>query len=120
MHVGVWLVEQWTSISICTQMRIARNISSALVVMMVSLSLIGDSGQPRSADAVGVCCLCACHSVDESKCARRCVQMQHGNKIVEEAQMNACTHSCLRKGLRQIFFSEDGTTYVLQDSPAVR
>ena len=101
-------------------MRIASSILSASVVVMASLSLVGDSGQRHPTDAAGLCCLCACHSVDESKCARRCVQMQHGTRIIEEPQMNACAHSCLRKGIRQIFFSDDGSTYRLQDSSVGR
>lgn len=93
---------------------------SASLMVMVSLSLIGDSDRRPRTDAAGLCCLCACHSVDESKCARRCVQMQHGTKIIEQPQMNVCTHSCLRKGVRQIFFSEDGTNYRIVDSPSPR
>jgi len=100
-------------------MRIANSILSASLVVMASLSLVGDSGQRQSTDA-GLCCLCDCHSVDESRCARQCVQMQHGSKIIEEPEMNACAQSCLRKGVRQIFFSDDGSTYRIQDSPAVR
>jgi hypothetical protein len=101
-------------------MRIVRNILSASAVVMASLSLVGDSGQPPRSEPAGLCCLCACRSVDESKCARRCVQMQHGTKIIAEPQMNACTHACLRKGVRQIFFSDDGSTYRIQDSSANR
>jgi hypothetical protein len=99
-------------------MTIARNILSAVLVVMASLSLVGDSVQRQPSGAAGLCCLCNCHSVDESKCSRRCVQMQQGTKIIEEPQMNACTHSCLRKGVRQIFFSDDGSTYRIQDSSA--
>jgi hypothetical protein len=39
--------------------------------------------------------------------------MQHGTKIIEEAEMNTCTRSCLQKGVTQIFFSPDGSSYVV-------
>ena len=101
-------------------MRIARCILSASLVVMASLSLVADSDQRQTTDAVGLCCLCARHSVDESKCARRCVQNAAWHQNLEEPQMNACAHSCLRKGVRQIFFSDDGSTYRLQDSSVDR
>jgi hypothetical protein len=48
-----------------------------------------------------------CHSVDENKCAGVCVKMQHGTKIIEEPEMKACTKSCLRHAVKQIFLSDD-------------
>jgi len=42
--------------------------------------------------------------------------MQHGTRIVEESEMNACTRSCLKHGVRQIFFSEDGTRFAITPS----
>jgi hypothetical protein len=42
--------------------------------------------------------------------------MQRGTKIVEEPEMKACTKSCLRHGVRQIFFSEDGSQFVVSPS----
>jgi hypothetical protein len=54
--------------------------------------------------------------VDENRCAQVCVKMQHGTKIIEEPEMNACTGSCLRYGVRQIFFSEDETRFVITSS----
>lgn len=83
------------------------------MVSLAGLSLTGAS-RPVAADARGgLCCLCMCHSADESKCTRACVKMQHGTKIIEEPEMKACTQSCLQKGVTQIFFSPDGSSYVI-------
>jgi len=98
--------------------RIATNFKPAVfIVILASLWLTG-AGQAPSDDRGGLCCLCMCHSYDENKCARVCVKMQHGTKIIEEPEMKACTKSCLRHGVRQIFFSEDGTSYVVNDNAA--
>jgi hypothetical protein len=83
-----------------------------LVVVIASLPLTGIS-LPVPAKERALCCLCMCHSVDESQCTQACVNMQHGTKIVEEPEMDACTNSCLKLGVRQIFFSEDGTRFVI-------
>jgi hypothetical protein len=83
-----------------------------LVVVIASLPLTGIS-LPVPPKERALCCLCMCHSVDESQCTQACVNMQHGMKIVEEPEMNACTKSCLKHGVQQIFFSEDGTRFVI-------
>ena len=83
------------------------------MVGLAGLALSGAS-RPVAADAPsGLCCLCMCHSADESKCTRVCVKMQHGTKIIEEREMNTCTRSCLQRGVTQIFFSPDGSSYVI-------
>ena len=83
-----------------------------LAVVVASLQLTGVS-RPVVEQERALCCLCTCHSVDENRCAQVCVKMQHGTKIIEEPEMNACTRSCLRHGVQQIFFSEDGTRFVI-------
>ena len=87
-----------------------------LAVILASLPLTGVSRSAHQRER-GLCCLCVCHSVDENQCAQVCINMQQGTKIIEEPEMNACTKSCLRHGVRQIFFSEDGTQFVI--TPAV-
>jgi hypothetical protein len=42
------------------------------------------------------CCLCMCHAKDETKCSAMCIRLQHGKKIVELPEMNACTKECKR------------------------
>jgi hypothetical protein len=42
------------------------------------------------------CCLCMCHAKDETKCSAMCIRLQHGKKIVELPEMNACTNECKR------------------------
>ena len=85
---------------------------AVLAVVLASLPLTGVS-RPVQQHERALCCLCLCHSVDEGQCAQVCVNMQHGTKIIEEPEMKACTKSCLRHGVRQIFFSEDGTQFVI-------
>ena len=85
-------------------------------VILASLPLTGVSRPSLEAQA-GLCCLCMCHSVNETQCSRECVRMQHGTKIIEESEMNVCTKTCLKQGVRQIFFSEDGTRFVVTPSP---
>ena len=87
----------------------------ALFAVVASLALTGVS-RPVAQPERALCCLCTCHSVDENRCAQVCVKMQHGTKIIEEPEMNACTRSCLRHGVQQIFFSEDGTRFVITSS----
>ena len=83
------------------------------MVSLAGLSLTGAS-RPVAVDARGgLCCLCMCHAADESKCTRVCVKMQHGTRIIEEPEMKACTQSCIQKGVTQIFFSPDGSSYVI-------
>jgi hypothetical protein len=89
---------------------------AVFIVILASLWLTGASGQVPAPVRGGLCCLCMCRSADENKCARDCVRMQHGRKVIEEPEMKACTKSCLRHGVSQIFFSEDGTTYVIAPS----
>lgn len=89
---------------------------AVFAVVLASLPLTGVS-RPAQQRERALCCLCMCHSVDERQCAQACVDMQHGTKIIEEPEMNACTKSCLKHGVRQIFFSEDGTRFVI--TPAV-
>jgi hypothetical protein len=84
-------------------------------VLLASLPLTGVS-RPAQEGGGGLCCLCMCHSVDETRCSRECVRMQHGTKIIDENEMNSCTKTCLKHGVRQIFFSEDGTRFVVTPS----
>jgi hypothetical protein len=84
-----------------------------VAVLLAALPLTGVSRPSSSHERGGLCCLCTCRSFDENQCSQACVKMQHGSKIIEEPEMNACTKSCLRHGVRQIFFSEDGTRYVI-------
>ena len=86
-----------------------------LAVILAALPLTGVS-RPAQEQLGGLCCLCMCHSVDETRCARDCVRMQHGTKIIEESEMSACTKSCVKQGVQQIFFSEDGTRFVVAPS----
>ena len=46
------------------------------------------------------CCLCMCRNHDETTCSRMCIRLQHGKKIVELPQMEACTKSCKRHGVK--------------------
>ena len=85
---------------------------AVLAVVLVSLPLTGVS-RPADKQDRALCCLCMCHSLDENQCAQVCVNMQHGTRIIEEAEMKSCTKSCLRHGVRQIFFSEDGSQAVI-------
>lgn len=85
---------------------------AVLAVVLASLPLTGVS-RPAQQRERALCCLCMCHSVDENQCAQVCVNMQHGTKIIDEPDMKACTKTCLRHGVRQIFFSEDGTQFVI-------
>ena len=82
-------------------------MTAILVIVLGSLSLTGASQPAPMEERGGLCCLCECHSADESKCARVCVKMQHGTKIIEEPEMKACTKSCLRHGVKQFFFTDD-------------
>jgi hypothetical protein len=82
--------------------------SAVLGFVLASLSLTGATPQVQKYEPGGWCCLCMCHSIDENKCARVCVQMQHGTKIIEEPEMKACTKTCLRYGVKQIFPRDDG------------
>ena len=86
-----------------------------LGVVLASLPLTGVS-RPAEDQLAGLCCLCMCHSVDETQCSHDCVRMQHGTKIIEESEMNACTKTCLQRGVRQILFSEDGTRFEVTPS----
>lgn len=86
-----------------------------LAVLLASLPLTGVS-RPAAKRERALCCLCMCHSVDENQCARVCIRMQEGNRVIEEPEMNACTKSCAKQGVRQIFFSEDGTRFVITPS----
>jgi hypothetical protein len=92
----------------------AKNFKPAVfIVILASLWLTGASGQVPEDDRGGLCCLCMCRSFDENKCAGVCVRMQHGSKVIEEPEMKACTKSCLRHGVKQIYFSADGSSYVV-------
>ena len=88
---------------------------AVLAVVLASLPLTGVSRPAQQRDRA-LCCLCMCHSFDENQCAKVCINMQSGAKIIEEPEMNACTKSCLRHGVRQILFSEDGTQFVVSPS----
>jgi hypothetical protein len=82
-------------------------LSAVFVIVLVSSSVTGASPQLPTNEPGGLCCLCMCHSVDENKCAGVCVKMQHGTKIIEEPEMKACTKSCIRHAVKQIFLSEE-------------
>ena len=87
---------------------------AVLLIALASVGLLTGASRPAlDADPAGLCCLCMCHSVDENKCARICVNLQHGTRIIDEPEMKACTRSCLRHGVKQIFFSPDGSTYLI-------
>jgi hypothetical protein len=88
---------------------------AVLAVVLVALPMTGVS-RPIQQSERALCCLCMCHSFDENRCAKACINMQRGTKIIEEPEMKACTKSCLRHGVRQIFFSEDGTQFVVTPS----
>src|SRR5262245_65495750 len=85
-------------------MSVKRKFIPAVVVVLASLALTGTTKQQYEPGSW--CCLCMCHSVDEHKCARLCIKMQQGKKIIEEPQMKICTDSCLRQGVKQIFPQE--------------
>ena len=88
-------------------MKMTKFMTAVFVVVLASLSMTGASRQETLDEPGGLCCLCMCHSADENKCARECVKMQHGTKIIEEPEMKACTKSCLRHGVKQIFLSDE-------------
>jgi hypothetical protein len=79
-------------------------------LMLALLPLRGATSRVQKYEAGGWCCLCMCHAVDENQCAQVCVRMQHGNKIIEEPEMEACTKSCLQQGVKQIFPKDAETT----------
>jgi hypothetical protein len=87
---------------------------AVFIVFLASLSLTGASRPVPTDERGGLCCICMCHAADENKCARMCVQMQHGTKIIEEPEMKVCTEHCLRQGVKQIVFSKDGTRFVIR------
>jgi len=95
-----------------TPLRQAKHWLLALSVILASFLLTGDSRSAPSGPG-GLCCLCMCHSTDENQCARACVKMQHGTRIIDEPEMEACTRSCQRKGVKQIYFAEDGSYVVV-------
>jgi len=86
-------------------MNVNRKFIPAVIVVLASLALTGTTRQQYEPGSW--CCLCMCHSVDEHKCARLCIKMQQGKKIIEEPQMKECTNSCLRHGVKQIFPQEE-------------
>ena len=106
----IWLLNRFQ-----TSMKRSPKIA-LLAVILAALPLTGVS-RPVGEQVHALCCLCMCHSVDETQCAQACIKMQHGTKIVEEPAMNACTKTCLKQGVRQIVFSEDGTRFEI--TPAV-
>lgn len=91
--------------------------TSAILVLAL-LSVTGANARGPKQEPGAWCCLCMCHAMDENKCARVCVRMQHGRKIIEEPAMKACTKSCLRHGVKQIFSDEFGNVIVPKSSPA--
>ena len=102
----IWLLDLFR-----TSMKLSPKFA-VLAVVLISLPLTGVS-RPAAKRERALCCLCMCHSVDENQCAQECVNMQHGSKIIEEPDMNACTKSCVNRGVRQIFLSDDGTRFVI-------
>lgn len=71
------------------------------IVLLAALSLQG-AAPPSKSEPTGWCCLCMCHAVDESKCSRQCLKMQHGKRVIEEPEMVSCTKSCARHGVQQV------------------
>lgn len=47
------------------------------------------------------CCLCSCAAADETKCSTMCIRLQHSRRIIEEPEMNVCTKTCKRHGVRR-------------------
>jgi hypothetical protein len=92
---------------------LTKDLLAVAIVVVASLLLTGDSRPAPLDEAGGLCCLCMCHSVDETKCAHDCVRMQHGTRVIEEPQMQACTKTCQRQGVKQIYFSDDGSSFVI-------
>jgi hypothetical protein len=108
-----WLI--WLLNRLQTSMKRSPKIA-LLAVLLAALPLTGVTRPVEQEHAL--CCLCMCHSVDETQCAQACIKMQHGTKIVEEHDMNACTKTCLKRGVRQIFFSEDGSRFEITPASA--
>ncbi|HLV87259.1 MAG TPA: hypothetical protein VKV39_09810 [Candidatus Sulfotelmatobacter sp.] len=75
------------------------------IVLFAALSLQGASPAPK-AELSGWCCLCMCHAVDESKCSGECLKMQHSKRIIEEPEMESCTKSCQRQGVKQVHYEQ--------------
>jgi hypothetical protein len=100
----IWLLDRFL-----TSMKRSPKFA-VLAVVLAALPLTGVS-RPTSKRERALCCLCMCHAIDENQCAPACLKMQHGTRIIEEPEMNACTKSCLKQGVRQIVFSEDGTRF---------
>jgi len=75
------------------------------IVLLAALSLQGAAPMSKSEPA-GWCCLCMCHAVDESKCSRECIQMQHGKRVIEEPEMVSCTQSCQSLGVKQVRYDQ--------------
>lgn len=71
-------------------------------IVLAALSTLGIAPLSTSATPGGWCCLCMCHAVNENECTDDCIRMQHGKRVIEEPEMNACTESCGRKGVKQI------------------
>ena len=87
-----------------------RNRKSILVTCVVALaclSLTGATPNGSTMEPGGWCCVCMCHSVDEHKCAKTCIRIQNGKRVIDEPEMKTCTTSCLRKGVKQIFPEEE-------------
>jgi hypothetical protein len=72
----------------------------AIVVLLGTLAFATSHNKPAEPHAN--CCLCMCHSVDETKCSRMCIRLQHSKAVVEEPAMNKCTVSCKRAGVKQV------------------
>jgi hypothetical protein len=97
-------------------LKMTRTWKLAVIVVILASSLLTGASRPvPKEERGGLCCLCMCHSSDENKCAGVCVRMQHGTKVIDEPEMKACTTSCLRHGVKQIFFSEDGTSFAIAE-----
>lgn len=105
-------------ILLTSRFRTSMKWSPKLALLAVVIGFLPLTGVSRTAAKRerALCCLCMCHSADENQCAQVCVNMQHSARIIEEPEMNACTKSCLKRGVRQIRFSEDGTQFVITPS----
>lgn len=67
-----------------------------LVLAMLTITAMVAQVHTKPTDPHANCCLCMCRAKDETKCSAMCIRLQHGKKIVEEPQMNACTNECKR------------------------
>jgi hypothetical protein len=58
------------------------------------------SYKPVEPQPAGSCCLCECRGHDQSKCSALCIRLQHSKRIIELPEINLCTRSCVRHGVK--------------------